>query len=323
MMVVEGQDTAAPRPARLCQAPAIFDAAVFQRFARLPRTVVWPLGFFVVFAMMSDNPDFMAITELEWVRKDGKSGLIRSWLGDFSMGCGLAAALINLHSVLRPCTGALALLQGATETAAGNTGDATASRPMITVKAKRSLMTMTGAAVVFAVCQLIIAAGVVAMGAVSIGIWWILALAWTLPAWILSLYFAATLGAARVDSISRSIGDLDVTSCSDAEWESTVRQPAIALAHDVLPALSSWGFAIGAMFLGLPGKTLCNVPEAMLGRDTMLSFDLKFFAPIPVLVTLWPAGVSSQCNRLLVSLKYFPQLGLLFCLTVLCSGPAE
>ena len=42
-----------------------------------------------------------------------------------------------------------------------------------------------------------------------------------------------------------------------------MRHPAIKLSHEVMPTLTEWGVAIGAIFVGFFGAFLCQIPLAL------------------------------------------------------------
>ena len=129
------------------------------------------------------------------------------------------------------------------------------------------------------------------------------------PVWVLSLRLATALAAARVDVINRNLDSLDVATCTDEEWDAQVRQPAIKLARDILPALSEWGPTIGVVFVGASATILSYVPFAVDGHDHELRSHLPLVGWLPLFVAFSAAGVTSRCNALLEKLNELRCLG--------------
>jgi hypothetical protein len=74
--------------------------------------------------------------------------------------------------------------------------------------------------------------------------------------------------------------------------------------------LTEWGAGIGALFVGMFGGWLCQIPYA-IGTENYLGVILGavLYLPWPLLVAVWPAGVSSRCNALLDQLNELRTLG--------------
>ena len=65
---------------------------------------------------------------------------------------------------------------------------------------------------------------------------------------------------------------------------------------------AEWGAGIGALFVGMFGGWSCNIPYAIgTGDYGIVIFTGVLLLPFPLLVAVWPAGVSSRCNALLAS----------------------
>eukprot|EP01046_Picozoa_sp_COSAG06_P003427 COSAG06_NODE_134_length_22423_cov_17.315445_8_plen_418_part_00 len=282
-------------------APTLFGAALFRRFAQLPRPAVYALAAMALLGGTFDDDVFMFTgdAELDWPL------IWASWGADAFLGLALAAALLNAWSVLQPESGALARLQGAEGDEAGG------GAAMISAADERSFRRWRNGLACWAALMWLVGVVVVMVGSVLVGIFYfILGFGSALPTWLLSLKLAAALGAAKVDTISRNVERLDVATCSQEEWEVQVRQPAIKLSHEVLPALTEWGAGIGALFVGMFGAWLCNIPyEIGTGDYGRLIGTAVFWLPWPLLVAVWPAGVSSRCNALLEQLNELRCLG--------------
>ena len=136
-----------------------------------------------------------------------------------------------------------------------------------------------------------------------------LGIGFTTPVWALSLRLAAALAAAKVDAINRSLESLDVATCADEEWDAQVRQPAIKLARDILPALSEWGPTIGVVFVGASATILSYVPFVVDHNDHELWTHLLLVGWLPLFVAFSAAGVTSRCNALLEKLNELRCLG--------------
>ena len=304
----------APGEEQLRPAPRLLDGALFQRFATLPRGAIYALGLFLLLAGQPDNFDRIAGFLAGTV---AGSHLAANGLTDVCLGVMYAAAMVNTWSVLRPEAGALSMLQ-----AASGTGGAV---PMISAAAERTIRRWRTGCVCWAGFNAFANGSVVISSALTghwvippagcksdpsecstvlVNIWAMIGTAMVVPTWLLSLKLAATLGAAKVTAVRSNAEALDVAACSPEEWEVQVRQPAIALAKEVLPALTEWGSGIGAVGIGAFGFWLCLVPEAVVLRDySTLIIAGVLFLPIPLAVAVPPAGVSSSCNSLLMQLN--------------------
>lgn len=292
-------DAAAGDEPSLRPAPTLFGAAPFRRFAQLPRPAACALGGLVAVSGCTDNDvSLLTAVALDWPR------ILAMWGIDIFFGLAVAAALLNAWSVLQPETGALARLQGKDEAGSGAV--------MISAKDERSFRRWRNGMVLWAANWSLFGA-LFAMGPdrVLVGIFYlVLGVGIVLPSWLLSLKLAAALGAAKVDAIRRSVQRLDVATCSQEEWEVQVRQPTIKLSHEVLPALTKWGSGIATIFIGIFGEWLCFIPLAVgTGDYGWVTIIGVFFLPIPLLVAVWPAGVSSRCNDMLEQLNELRCLG--------------
>jgi hypothetical protein len=286
-------------------APTLFGAALFRRFAQLPRPAVYALAVMILlggaFAADHDASVFTGDAALDW------PWIFRSWGDDAFLSLAFAAALLNAWSVLQPESGALARLQGAEDDEAGG------GAAMISVSDERSFRRWRNGLACWAALIWLVGVVLVMGGNVNVlqGIFAvILGFGSALPTWLLSLRLATALGAAKVDAISRNVERLDVATCTQEVWEAQVRQPAIKLSHEVLPALTEWGAGIGALFVGIFGGWLCTIPyDIGTGDYGGVIVGVVFLLPFPLLVAVWPAGVSSRCNALLEQLNELRCLG--------------
>jgi hypothetical protein len=118
----------------------------------------------------------------------------------------------------------------------------------------------------------------------------------------------------QMEAAAAGPADIDMTL-----WDDKVRTPAVRLARETLPALSEWGFGTSALFFGGFFLVLGLVPGAAVAYFT--STDLRthvnpfehhvevYFsviivaASLPMFIASVPAGVSSQCSKLLDGLN--------------------
>jgi hypothetical protein len=284
-------------------APTLFGAALFRRFAQLPRPAVYALAAMImlggIFSSEHDASVFTGDAALDWPL------IFKTWGDDAFLSLALAAALLNAWSVLQPESGALARLQGAKDDEAGG------GAAMISAADERSFRRWRNGLACLAAFWCLVGVGAVMDGSILQGIFvLVLGFGCALPTWLLSLKLAASLGAAKVDTISHSVERLGVATCSQEVWEAQVRQPAIKLSHEVLPALTEWGAGIGVLFVGMFGAWLCAIPyDIGTGDYGGVIVGVVFLLPFPLLVAVWPAGVSSRCNALLEQLNELRCLG--------------
>ena len=96
-------------------------------------------------------------------------------------------------------------------------------------------------------------------------------------------------------------------------WTTRIEEPALKLATQALPALSSgWGFTVGALMAALTSLAvsefvwLASKPAAAWEEYRLGLWVEFFFAIVVAFIPIWfasqPAGVSNACHRLLDSL---------------------
>eukprot|EP01046_Picozoa_sp_COSAG06_P009516 COSAG06_NODE_498_length_15000_cov_60.875721_7_plen_239_part_00 len=186
-------------------APTLFGAALFRRFAQLPRLAVYTLAAMIppssAFNSNHDGSLFAGDAAMDW------PWILRYWGDDAFFTLALAAALLNAWSVLQPESGALARLQGAKD------DQASGGVAMISASDEHSFRRWRNGLVCWAALWWLVGVAVVMGGHVLSGIFYfILGFGCALPTWVLSLKLAAALGAAKVDTISCNVERLDVAS---------------------------------------------------------------------------------------------------------------
>ena len=307
----DGGDGEREEPLR--PAPEWVEHKLLRRFGALPARAVYALAalVFLSFALgwhqshalyaardEINRHDFTLLLEtpLDWPR------ILATWPPGVAQGIIYAAMLLNAWSVLRPGTGALARLQNE---AAGADGVA-----MISAADQRDLRWWC--------ILLVLWTCFVCLAELTVHGWLsrvldspkeVLGMGLGVPVWVLSLRLAAALAAAKVDAVNRNLKSLDVATCADEEWDAQVRQPAIKLARDILPALSEWGPTIGVVFVGASATILSYVPFVVDHNDHELWTHLLLVGWLPLFVAFSAAGVTSRCNALLEKLNELRCLG--------------
>ena len=125
-------------------------------------------------------------------------------------------------------------------------------------------------------------------------------------AWLCVLRACAVLAQSAIADVRRQVQVLDIASLSDDEWRTRIREPAVKLARETLPALSSFGSSVGTMFfVGCVG-VLANIPIVAINQWPSSQGQAVWIIvsiAVPLGVASIPASVSTECDNLQLDLN--------------------
>ena len=103
-------------------APTLFGAALFRRFAQLPRPAIYALATMVLLGgtLFDRRSHDVSMSMFSGDAGPDWPWILQSWGKGTFLSLACAAALLNAWSVLQPESGALARLQGAKDDEAGD-----------------------------------------------------------------------------------------------------------------------------------------------------------------------------------------------------------
>eukprot|EP01046_Picozoa_sp_COSAG06_P038620 COSAG06_NODE_4474_length_4217_cov_11.624089_2_plen_479_part_00 len=282
----------------------LFQAKVFAKFASLPRHAVLLLAFLaapgmniICYAIRGEDEVSLIKLYAELKSDETDWPLIFEQYGSQMMYISASFAVMDLHAAMQPRVGTLAVLS--------KMEDGVDLR--ISTQDLRSVIRWFHLCANVALSDIVWSASFAVMDVIRTITFHVPAIAY-----LVLFKLAATLARTKVDRLSDSLADLvSMETCTDENWESMVRQPAIELAQTTLPALTKMGPTIGIMFFQQIFQMPFHLPQ-------MLTHVPGWSGPI-IHTLVWmaqdwvgarePAAVSSRCSAFIDQLNDLRCLG--------------